>query len=97
MAAAGISWVVYAAMSTEDRLGWMPDQLRECRAAIEGEPGRSVVAEYGDKAVSAFTRSRGARLAEAMRHAEDLAKNGGVAELWASHSDRLAREDGRAF
>jgi hypothetical protein len=32
-----------------------------------------------------------------MRNAEDLAKDGGVAELWASHSDRLARGDGRAF
>src|SRR6202035_53708 len=31
-----------------------------------------------------------------MRHAEELAKDGGVAELWALHSDRLARGDGRA-
>ena len=78
MAAPGISCVVYAAKSTEDRRGSIPDQLRECRAAIEREQGRSVVA------------------AEAMRHAEELAKDDGAAELWASHSDRLARGDGRA-
>jgi DNA invertase Pin-like site-specific DNA recombinase len=87
---------VYAAKSTKDRRGSIPDQLRGCRAAIEAEPGRSVVAEYSDEAVSAFTRSRGPGLAEAMRHAEELAKDGGVTELWALHSDRLARGDGRA-
>jgi DNA invertase Pin-like site-specific DNA recombinase len=87
---------VYAAKSTEDRRGSIPDQLRECRAAIEAEPGRSVVAEYSDEAVSAFTRSRGPGLDDAMRHAEELARDGGVAELWALHSDRLARGDGRA-
>jgi hypothetical protein len=59
MAAAGISCVVYVATSTEDRRGSIPDHLRECRAAIEREPGRSLVAEYSDEAVSAFTRSRG--------------------------------------
>jgi DNA invertase Pin-like site-specific DNA recombinase len=91
-----IPCVVYAAKSTEDRRGSIPDQLRECRAAIQGEPGRSVVAEYSDEAVSAFTRSRGPGLAEAMSHAEELASDGGVVELWALHSDRLARGDGRA-
>jgi Recombinase/Recombinase zinc beta ribbon domain/Homing endonuclease associated repeat len=34
-------------------------------------------------------------LAEAMQHAEDLAHQSGVVELWAQHSDRLARGDGR--
>lgn len=86
---------MYAAKSTEDRRGSIPDQLRECRAAIEREPGRSVLAEYSDEAVSAFTRSRGPGLAEAMCHAEELARDGGVVELWALHSDRLARGDGR--
>ena len=95
-AAPCIPCLVYAAKSTEDRRGSIPDQLRECRAAIDREPGRSVAAEYSDEAVSAFTRSRGPGLAEAMRHAEELAKDGGVAELWALHSDRLARGDGRA-
>jgi hypothetical protein len=31
-----------------------------------------------------------------MQHAEDLAGQRGVAELWAQHSDRLARGDGRS-
>jgi resolvase-like protein len=88
--------VVYAAKSTEDRGGSIPDQLHECRSAIECEPGRSVLAEYSDEAASAFTRSRGPGLDDAMRHAEELAKDGCVAELWALHSDRLARGDGRA-
>ena len=51
---ARILCLVYAAKkSTEDRRGSIPDQLRECRTAIELEPGRSVVAEYSDEAVSA--------------------------------------------
>ena len=91
-----ISCLIYAAKSTEDRRGSIPDQFRDCRAAIEREPGRSVVAEYSDEAVSAFTRSRGPGLSEAMRHAEELAKDGRIPELWALHSDRLARGDGRA-
>ncbi len=91
-----VSCVVYAAKSTEDRRGSIPDQLQACRAAIGREPGRSVIAEYSDEAVSAFTRSRGEGLSEAMRHVEELARDGGAAELWALHSDRLARGDGRA-
>src|SRR5207247_11400371 len=40
--------------------------------------------------------NRGPALAHAMRHAEELAAQEGVAELWAQHSDRLARGDGRS-
>jgi DNA invertase Pin-like site-specific DNA recombinase len=90
-----ISCIIYAAKSTEDRRGSIPDQLSECRAAIEHEPGRTVLAEYRDEAMSAFTHNRGPGLAQAMRHAQELAEGGGVAELWALHSDRLARGDGR--
>lgn len=95
MYAAGLPCIVYAAKSTEDRRGSIPDQIRECRAAIEREGGRSIVAEYKDEAKSAFTGSRGAGLAEAMHHAEELARSGSAVELWALHSDRLARGDGR--
>ena len=87
--------VIYAAKSTEDRRGSIPAQLGECRDAVESEGGRMVVAEYFDEAFSAFRGSRGPGLAEAMRHAEELAGDGG-AELWAQHSDRLARGDGRS-
>jgi DNA invertase Pin-like site-specific DNA recombinase len=88
--------VVYAAKSTEDHRGSIPDQLRECEAALERISGRRIEAHYTDEAVSAFTRSRGPGLVDAMQHAEDLAQEHGAAELWAQHSDRLARGDGRS-
>jgi hypothetical protein len=91
-----IPCVIYAANSTEDRRGSIPDQLGECRAAIERASGRDLVAEYSDEAFSAFRRSRGPGLVDAMQHAEDLAREFGSAELWAQHSDRLARGDGRS-
>jgi Recombinase zinc beta ribbon domain/Resolvase, N terminal domain/Recombinase len=91
----GIPCVIYAAKSTEDRKGSIPDQLRECRASIDADPGRRCVADYTDEAFSAFRRDRGPGLRDAMQHAEDLALERGIAELWAQHSDRLARGDGR--
>ncbi|TMK98037.1 MAG: recombinase family protein [Actinobacteria bacterium] len=90
-----IACVIYAAKSTEDRRGSIPGQLRECREAVESAGGRIIVGEYSDEAFSAFIGSRGPGLAEAMRHAQELARDGTV-ELWAQHSDRLARGDGRS-
>ena len=96
MASATVSpCVIYAAKSTEDVRGSIPDQLRQCREAINDEGGRIVVSDYVDESFSAFHRSRGPGLADAMRHVEDLAEEHGMAELWALHSDRLARGDGR--
>ncbi len=92
----GIRCVVYAAKSTEDRRGSIPDQVRECRSVIERDPLRRFVAEYTDEAFSAFRRNRGPGLVDAMQHVEDLAQEHGTAELWAQHSDRLARGDGRS-
>lgn len=92
----GIACVLYAAKSTEDRRGSIPDQLRECRDAIDADERRLRVAEYSDEAVSGYRRDRGPGLADALEHAEDLAAERGVAELWAQHSDRLARGDGRS-
>jgi hypothetical protein len=92
----GIACVVYAAKSTEDKRGSIPDQLHECREAIESDPRRRLVAEYKDEAVSAYRSNRGPGLKDATEHAEDLAAEEGVAELWAQHSDRIARGDGRA-
>jgi DNA invertase Pin-like site-specific DNA recombinase len=88
-----IACLIYAAKSTEDRRGSIPGQVRECREAVEGAGGRMVVGEYSDEAFSAFVGSRGPALANAMRHAQELACDGTV-ELWAQHSDRLARGDG---
>jgi ketosteroid isomerase-like protein len=53
------------------------------------------VGEYTDEAYSAFASSRGPGLADAMRHAQELARDA-TAELLAQHSDRLARGDGRS-
>jgi hypothetical protein len=89
-----IACVIYAAKSTEDRRGSIPGQLCECREAIESAGGRMIVGEYSDEAFSAFAGSRGPGLAEAMRYAQELAEDATV-ELWAQHSDRLARGDGR--
>jgi hypothetical protein len=95
-ASATIPCVIYAAKSTEDKRGSIPEQRRECREAIEADPLRYVVAEYTDEAFSAYRRDRGPGLRDATQHAEDLAAEHGVAELWAQHSDRIARGDGRA-
>jgi hypothetical protein len=54
------------------------------------------IAEYKDEAVSAYHRNRGPGLVDATPHAEDLAVEHGIAELWAQHSDRIARGDGKA-
>jgi DNA invertase Pin-like site-specific DNA recombinase len=91
----GIPCVIYAAKSTEDRRGSIPEQLRECREAIEADPRRRLVAHYKDEKFSAYRRDRGPGLADATQHAEDLAAEHGIAELWAQHSDRIARGDGR--
>ncbi len=88
--------IVYAAKSTEDKRGSIPDQLRECREAIDRDPVRRWGGEYVDETFSTYTGDRGPGLAEAMRHVEDLAEDHGTAELWAQHSDRLARGDGRS-
>jgi hypothetical protein len=95
-AVGAIPCIIYAAKSTEDRRGSIPDQLQECRLAIESDPLRRLVAEYSDEAFSAYRRDRGPGLKDAFQHAEDLVAEQGIAELWAQHSDRLARGDGRA-
>jgi DNA invertase Pin-like site-specific DNA recombinase len=88
--------VIYAAKSTEDKRGSIPDQLRECREAIEADSRRHFITEYQDEAFSAYRRDRGPGLVDAMEHVEELARESGEAELWALHSDRLARGDGRS-
>src|SRR5207244_3625695 len=68
-----IACVIYAAKSSEDRRGSIPGQLYECREAVESAGARVIVGEYSVEAFSAFIASRGPRLAEAMRHALELA------------------------
>jgi site-specific DNA recombinase len=91
-----IRCVIYAAKSTEDKRGSIRDQLEECRAVIEVDIDRRVVGEHTDEAFSAFTGNRGPGLVEAIRQVEELASGRGAVELWAQHSDRLARGDGRS-
>ena len=69
--------------------------MHECREAIDADPLRRFVAEYSDERFSAYRRDRGPELRDATQHAEDLAAEHGIAELWSQHSDRLARGDGR--
>jgi hypothetical protein len=95
-ASSSIPCVVYAAKSTEDKRGSIPDQLRDCRDEIERALDRRIVGEYKDESFSAFSGNRGPGLVDAMKLAEDLARGAGRAELWAQHSDRLARGDGRS-
>lgn len=90
-----IHCVLYAAKSTEDLRGSIPGQLRDCREAIARATDRIVAGEYSDEAYSAYHGDRGPALVDALRHAEALAREHGTAELWAQHSDRLARGDGR--
>ena len=87
--------VVYAAKSTEDKGGSIPDQITRTRTAAEAE-GRTVVDEYSDEAKSAYKGNRGPDLQRAKRLAADLARQHGQAELWVLHSDRLARGGGAA-
>jgi DNA invertase Pin-like site-specific DNA recombinase len=93
---AEIACVIYAAKSTEDRRGSISGQVRECTDAIAVAQHRGIVAEYRDEAFSAYSASRGPGLVEAITHVEELAGEGREAELWAQHSDRLARGDGRS-
>ena len=83
-----IPCILYAAKSTEDKRGSIPDQLADCRKKAEAE-GQTVVGEYQDENASAFTGNRGGDLARAKEHAIRVG-----AEFWVQHSDRVARGDG---
>ena len=87
--------VLYAAKSNEDVHGSLATQADDCRRGVADAGNRRIVAEFSDEAVSAFKRSRGPGLTEALRETEALASEHGEAELWVQHSDRLARGDGR--
>jgi len=90
-----IACVIYEARSTEDRRGFIPDQLRECHRTIEADATRTIAGTSTDEAFSALLRNRGPGLVDAMEHVEEPARDQGEAELWALHGDRLARGDGR--
>lgn len=86
--------VLYAAKSTEDKHGSIPDQLADCRAMAERE-GWAIVGEHTDEGFSAYSGNRGPGLEAARRRAADAAReHGGEAMLIVQHSDRLARGGG---
>ena len=74
-----IPCVAYAAKSTEDLRGSIPDQLADCRHALEIAGDRLLVGEYTDEACSAYHGDRGPGLVDAMAHAEELAREHGTA------------------
>lgn len=86
--------VLFGAKSTDDPNGSIPDQLAESEAAALRE-GRVIAGRYHDENVSGFKQSRGPGLKRAIAKAIEAAERYGKAELWAQHSDRFARGDGR--
>src|SRR5690349_13484808 len=82
--------VIYAAKSTQDTHGSIPDQLDDGRE-LAAARGLKVEGEYRDEAKSAFHGDRGPGLADAMAHCERLGKSA----LIVQHSDRLARGDAK--
>ncbi|HVX31691.1 MAG TPA: recombinase family protein [Solirubrobacterales bacterium] len=87
--------VLYAAKSTEDRHGSIPDQLARTRWLAEGE-GREIAGEFCDEGFSAYTGNRGPGLEQAKARAIGLARTRGGCLLVALHSDRVARGAGDA-
>jgi site-specific DNA recombinase len=85
--------VLYAAKSTEDKHGSIPDQLARGRALAERE-GWLIAGEFKDESFSAYSRNRGPDLEKAKAKAIALAERHGEAVLVALHSDRVARGAG---
>src|SRR4051794_11328814 len=80
--------IIYAAKSSPDERGSIPDQIRQGHELADAE-SYDVVAVYQEENVSAYSGDRGPELAAAIEHA---AKLGAALNVW--HSDRLARGDG---
>lgn len=87
--------VLYAAKSTEDNRGSIPDQLARARA-MAAERGWRVAGEFADEGFSAYWRNRGPGLERAKATVVELAAQHGECLLVALHSDRIARGAGDA-
>jgi site-specific DNA recombinase len=86
--------VIYAAKSTEDTHGSIPDQFADGHK-LAVVHGFAVVAERHDEAKSAYHGDRGPGLADAMAECERLSAEHGSCALIVQRSDRLARGDGK--
>ncbi len=82
--------VIFAAKSTTDEKGSIPQQVEECQRHAAAQ-GWTVDAVERDEAASAWTGNRGPGLERAMARAEALAKAHGRAGLLVWKSNRLAR------
>jgi DNA invertase Pin-like site-specific DNA recombinase len=87
--------VVYAAKSTEDTHGSIPDQIERCREYATANGWEVAEPPESDEAASAYTGSRGPGLTRAKEHAAALASEGRETVLLVFATDRLARGDGR--
>jgi site-specific DNA recombinase len=87
--------VLYAAKSTEDKHGSIPDQLVKTRRLADNEDW-PVADEFSDEGFSAYSGNRGPGLEEAKSLAIELAEQHGECLLVALHSDRVARGAGDA-
>jgi DNA invertase Pin-like site-specific DNA recombinase len=85
--------VIYAAKSTEDKHGSIPDQLLKTRRLCERE-GWPIFGEEEDEGFSAYSGNRGPGLEAIKVQAIDLAAEHGQCLLVALHSDRVARGAG---
>ena len=85
--------ILYAAKSTEDRHGSIPDQLGDCRAMAERE-GWQVLGEFKDEGFSAYSGNRGPGLRRAKQAAAKAAEGRGRCVLVAQDGDRFARGAG---
>lgn len=88
--------VIYAAKSTEDTRGSIPDQFVDGRG-LAADHGFEVAAEaeFSDESKSAFHGDRGPGLAAAMAECERLSSEDGSCALIVQRSDRLARGDAK--
>lgn len=89
----GAPAVLYAAKSTEDKHGSIPDQLDKTRALCERE-GWRMLGEFSDEGFSAYSGNRGPELENAKTTAIALGAEHGECLLVALHSDRIARGAG---
>lgn len=87
--------VLYAAKSTEDRHGSIPDQLART-SALATAMAWDVHDRFSDEGFSAYSRNRGPGLQQAKAKAVELAALHGTCNLVALHSDRIARGAGDA-
>jgi site-specific DNA recombinase len=87
--------VLYAAKSTEDKHGSIPDQLVKTRRLADKEAW-AVADDFSDEGFSAYSGNRGPDLEKAKALAIELAAQHGECLLVALHSDRVARGAGDA-